>query len=294
MLLRRVTTHVKAQDWTALFLAVISFQAMFFMPASANMLSSDELPQYVLEACDMRAMPYGGYDKKIAASVEALTDMGAFETAEFYDVKIGWCDLREAQGPAATTSCAGDTILLDSGYAKTDQSLVRNATLAHEMKHVLQHRAQKASHGDAYCDSDQYASDKGWMEAEADAFGDGVAELFFTGRAVEIRNECANALTVYLEADHPISANAEPNMFITAAPNSSAPSQERAVSKFFKIYAEIASSQAREPIRGGASMPYKRFIGGRMYGLQQVTLNASSRAAGPFYLTLSCPSGGPQ
>lgn len=246
------------------------------------------MPQHILETCDALAMPFGGYDQRIAASVEALTDMGVFTTAEFYDVKIGLCGLRAADGPAATTSCTRDIILLDSGYAKGDQSLVRNATLAHEMKHVFQHRAKKAAYGDDYCDSAQYASDKPWMEKEADAFGDGVAKLFFTGRSVEIRNECANAVSVYLEADNPIAASDDPPVFMDMPAHSTMHTPEKAASKFFKLYAETRSAPAEKQRWGGPAMAYKRFIGGRSYGLQQVTLSNPERAGGPFYLTLAC------
>ncbi|MEM9616828.1 MAG: hypothetical protein AAF936_02615 [Pseudomonadota bacterium] len=247
------------------------------------------MPQRILEVCDARAMPFGAYDQKIAASVEALTDMGVFNEAEFYDVKVGFCDLRSADGPAATTSCARDIILLDSGYARAGQSLVRNATLAHEMKHVFQHRAQKAAYGDDYCDSDQYVSDKTWLEKEADAFGDGVAKLFFTGRAVEIRNECANAVSVYLEADNPIAASDDPPAFIDIPAHSAMRGREKAASKFFKLYAETKSASVNKQRWGGPKMAYKRLIGDKSYGLQQVTLSNSERSAGPFYLTLACP-----
>ncbi|MEO1242100.1 MAG: hypothetical protein AAFX54_09335 [Pseudomonadota bacterium] len=246
------------------------------------------MPQHILEACDARAMPFGAYDQEIAASVEALTDMGVFTTAEFSDVKIGFCDLRTADGPAATTSCTRDIILLDSGYAKGDQSLVRNATLAHEMKHVLQHHAQIETYGESYCSSAQYRADKKWMEAEADAFGDGVAKLFFEGRFVEIRNECANAASVYLEADNPIAASDDPPAFMDIPAHSAMRAQERAASKFFKLYAETKSAPAEKQRWGGPAMAYKRFIGGISYGLQQVTLSNSERSTGPFYLTLAC------
>lgn len=259
-----------------------------FQPASADVLPADEMPQHILEACDARAMPFGAYDQEIAASVEALTDMGVFTTAEFSDVKIGFCDLRTADGPAATTSCTRDIILLDSGYAKGDQSLVRNATLAHEMKHVLQHHAQIETYGESYCSSAQYRADKKWMEAEADAFGDGVAKLFFEGRFVEIRNECANAASVYLEADNPIAASDDPPAFMDIPAHSAMRAQERAASKFFKLYAETKSAPAEKQRWGGPAMAYKRFIGGISYGLQQVTLSNSERSTGPFYLTLAC------
>lgn len=289
MILRRVIEHAKAQNWTAVALAVIGMQIVFFKPASADALPSDELPQYVLDACDVQAMSFGEYDKKIAASVEALTDMGVFSAAEFYNVKVGFCDLRRARGPAATTSCARDIILLDSGYAGEDQSLVRNATLAHEMKHVFQHREQKAARGESYCSSKRYHSDKEWMETEADAFGDSVAELFFTGRSVEIKNECPVTTSVYLEADTPLSANEDPLKFFDVAPYSTVRSPERAISKFFKIYAVTQSDRRQEQIWGGPAMAYKRFINGALYGLQQVTLDNSKRTEGPFQMVLSCP-----
>ncbi len=274
---------------TAAFaLAFFAGMSVGIHPASANAMPADEMPHHILDTCDAQARPFSTYDQNIAASVEALTDMGVFEAAEFHDVKIGFCDLRNANGPAATTSCARDIILLDSGYTRADQSLVRNATLAHEMKHVFQHRTQKAAYGDDYCDSGQYTSDKAWMEKEADAFGDGVAELFFTGRAIEIRNECMNAVSVYLEADNPISTSDEPLTFMSVPARSAMRVQERAASKFFKLYAETKSASAKKQRWGGPAMAYKRFIGGKSFGLQQVTLNSFERSAGPFYLTLDC------
>lgn len=258
--------------------------------AAANPLPSEELPQPMLEACEERAAPLGRYDRPIAAAVEALTGMGVFEKAEFRGVKIGFCGLREAGGPVATISCARDIILLDSGYAAKDQSLVMSATLAHEMKHYLQHAAQKQKFGPDYCSSGRYAEDKTWMEEKADAFGDEAAALFFTGRGVEIKNECAAPLSVYLEPEHPMSAIGDSLSLTDVAPQSTVALPGRALSKFFKTYAATGGGDGRQTIRGGARAPDKRIIDGKVYGVSPVTLSNASRTDGPFQLSLSCQS----
>lgn len=269
-------------------LAVIAMLLLAILPATASRFSSDQLPQDYLNACDDRAKAFGAYDRRIADAADDLTAMGVFKSEELHDVKIGFCDLRKINGPMATTSCTDDIILLDSGYAARDQGLVMKATLAHEMKHVLQHRELKEEFGEDYCFTDRYVADKSWMEEEADAFGNAVAALFFTGRPVEIRNDCPVAVSVYLEADNPISSMAGALQFMTAPPRSTIASSERAISKFFKLYAET------EPYRGGikvwrdARMAHTRIIEGGRYGLKSLTLPNAARSTGPFRMTLSC------
>ncbi len=251
---------------------------------------SEAMPQHILDACDERASPFGHYDRAIAHAADDLIAMGVFSEEEFHGVKIGFCGLRAAGGPVATISCARDIILLDSGYAARDQELVRNATLAHEMKHYLQHGEQKSKFGANYCSNDQYVTDKMWMEEEADAFSDDVGELFFTGRGVEIRNECPVAVSVYLEAERPITASDTAPEFTHVGPRSTLALPAFAASKFVSFYAQTTLSDGEKQIWGGPSMPDRRFIDGKAYGLKRTSLSNASRSSGPFQLSLSCQS----
>ncbi|GEM_PF-2803118 len=288
MLLRRVIEHVRIRNALLLLWALSGAALAAICPANAEPVSSDALPQEILDVCDARAMPFGGYEPAIAAAAADLIAMGVFTSEEFSNVKIGFCGLRDAQGPAATASCARDSILLDIGYAAKDQNLVRNATLAHEMKHYLQHSERKAEFGQDYCSSDQYAADKTWMEEEADAFGDDVAALFFTGRMVEIKNECPVAASVYLEADRPMPAIGDSASFIEVAPHATVVLDGRATSNLFRIYAETTPSHGQKRIWGGAGASDTRVIDGKVYGLKRITLSSASRSAGPFEMRLSC------
>lgn len=280
MLLRRV--NLKA----GLFWGVVSLAGI--CPAMANPISSDEIPEHVLTECDKRAMPLGDSSRIIATAAEELIAMGVFAEAEFNNVKIGFCDLRRVQGPVATTSCARDTILLDSGYAAKDQSLVLKATLAHEMKHYFQHREQKAAFGESYCASDRYIEDKIWMEEEADKFGDEVAALLFLGRPVEIENECATPVSVYLEADRPKSVKNEPRGFLEAPPQSTVESPERSLSRSFRLYAESALEGDQKQVWRGSAMAHKIILDGRVLELSRITLSNPFRSTGPFLMRLSC------
>lgn len=271
--------------FTIVFLLAVSSAS----PGFASPVSSDELAPALLDACDEQAMPFGGYHPAIAASVNDLTAMGVFTEAEFNRVKIGFCGLRDAQGPAATISCARDIILLDAAYTADGKRLVRNANLAHEMKHYLQHRAQKAAFGEGYCASEQYAADKIRLEEEADAFGDEVAALFFAGRSVEIKNDCPVPVAIYLEAARPVWATGGALAFTQIAPHATVVQTERSASKFFKVYAEMQSSGEPKRIWGAARSADGRIIAGRSYGLKPVTLSNASRSSGPFRMVLSCP-----
>lgn len=282
MLLRRVIVDV---------CVLIGVLLVAVRPVSANPVSSDEMSQDILNECDARAMPFGMFDRKIADAAKGLTAMGVFEEEEFHNAKIGFCDLRRVGGPAATTSCAGDTILLDRGYAAKDQDLVLTATLAHEMKHYFQHSEQKAKFGDSYCLTQNYIEDKVWMEEEADAFGDAVAELFFTGRPVEIENQCPVVVSVYLEADNAISVKGESLGFIDVAPGTTVLSSERSMSRFFKFYAESSPAEGRKQVWRGSTMAHKRVINESVYGLRPVMLSNPFRSKGPFQMQLSCEAG---
>ena len=296
MILRRVIEHVRAQRSLPAASDVFRVMASVFVflplaplsPAAANPMPSSEIAQDVLAACEARAEPFGGDDRTINEAAMALIDMGVFNATDFSDVKIGFCGLRAARGPVATTSCASDTILLDAGYAVDDEKLALKATLAHEMQHYFQHREQKAKFGDGYCESARYQADKAWMEAEADAFGDDVAALFFLGRATEITNDCPVPARVYLEADMPRAARDEFPGFVEVAANATAAAPERALSKFFRLYAEATPDEGRKRVWGGSAMSDKRAIDGKIYGLTPVALEAPSRSTGPFQLTLSC------
>ncbi len=258
-------------------------------PALAGRVSSDEISEDFLSACDDQAMPFGAYDGEIAAAVTSLTAMGVFAEEDFRDVKIGFCDLSSVGGPVATISCAGDTILLDAGYAAKDQHFVLKATLAHEMKHYFQHRKLKAEFGEGYCLSDQYGADKTWMEVEADAFGEEVAALFYLGRSIEVRNECPTAISFYLEADYPIMAQKGPRTFTTAPPGSTVLSPERALTRSFLIYAETQQPHdGAKKVWGNAASVQKRKIDGAIYGMTTITAPNPRRSTGPFQLTLNC------
>ncbi len=147
------------------------------LAAKAEALPADELPQTMLTACDDQAKAVGEFAGPIAAAADDLIAAGIFHREQFIGVRIGFCDLRKANGPVATTSCLDDVILLDAKYKVPSQALARNATLAHEMKHVLQHRENRAAFGAGYCLSDAYEIDKPAMEIEADAFGDDALEI---------------------------------------------------------------------------------------------------------------------
>jgi hypothetical protein len=248
-------------------------------------LAADALPPALLAECDARAAAFGAYDAAIAESVAALRAIGVFKREDFAGVRIGFCALKRAGGPVAAASCASDIILLDEKYAAAREALVLNATLAHEMKHVFQHRERREEFGAAYCDSPRYAADKEAMEEEADAFGDAVGELFVVGRAVEIVNRCDVPLAVYLEADDPAKNREAPPAFEIAPARSTALSRERGLSSRFFYYAQTAGKKSPTV---NSSSPVRRFIEGRSYPLRETRLAASARATGPFRLVLTC------
>ncbi len=257
-------------------------------PASAEPLTADRLPPALLGACDANAAPFGAYDLAVARSVAALDGMGAIWKDEFATVRIGFCGLVAAGGPVAAASCADDIILLDEKYAAEGQALALNATLAHEMKHHFQHRAAKARHGDAYCESAAYAAGKEAMETEADAFGEAVGELFFLGRPVEIVNECVSPVAVYLEADEPAAAQEGDPAFETVAARSARVLRARAYASRFYYHAQTLGATGPRVVFENRSSPHRRFIDGRQIRLKEARLDAAGREKGPFRLTLSC------
>lgn len=278
-------------------MAVFAASTQAAIAASEGPSPSDALPPSFLAACDARALSFPAYDRAIENAVNALDELGVFARADFAGVRIGFCDLRAANGPAATTACASDTILLDAGYGEKDQALILAGTLAHEMKHVLQHRARRAMHGAAYCESDDYAAARPALEIEADAFSDGVGALLFAGRRVEVRNDCPAPVRVYLEADKPRYGRAGPAAFVELAPQATTQMEARALSGVFRAYAEKSSAADETtlggPIWGGPRIKEKRIIEGARYGLQRIIATVSDPAAGPFQLRLDCAAGAP-
>ena len=144
--------------------------------ANAAPLSAVKLPPELLAACDEKTKPLENLVGPIRAAADNLINAGIFTAEDFEGVRLGFCELRKANGPVATASCREDVILLDVKYADRSEALVRSATLAHEMKHILQHRKLRAAFGVSYCLSDDYEAGKPEMEKEADAFGDKAAE----------------------------------------------------------------------------------------------------------------------
>ena len=274
--------------------ACLAVSILAVRPSTAEPIPADQLPASLLTACEARSKRFGRYDKPVAEAVDGLIELGVFEQSDFRDVKVGFCELREAQGPVATTACANDIILLDAKYTAKDQALTLKATLAHEMKHVLQHRRLKAQYGDAHCNTDQYRADKDWMEIEADAFGDAVAALFVIGRPVEVVNKCPVPIYIYLEADEPMTTGAAVPTFLDAAPNATTPSTERSASNRFKFYAETRAENGTETgekrVWRGATRAHLRYIEGGAYPLKRVVLTNPIRSSGPFRMTLSCKS----
>lgn len=263
--------------------------AMLAAPAArAEPLTADQLPPSLLADCDARAAAFGAYDAPIAKSVAALVAMGVFSTEEFAGVRIGFCPLRAAGGPVAAASCAEDVILLDEKYSAKKETLVLNATLAHEMHHRFQHQAGRRRHGAGFCDGADYAAGKAQMETEADAFGDAVGELFFLGRPVEIVNDCNAPVAVYLEADEPAAEREGEIAFETVAARSRGVLRERAYSSRFFYYAETRGEGGVKEVFKSPASPQRRFIGGRQIRLREARLEAAGRSAGPFRLRLSC------
>ncbi len=266
--------------------ALLTFAAQ----ASAEPLTADLLPAGLLAECDARAEPRGRYAAPIAAAARALADIGAVADTAFDDARIGFCGLRAAGGPVAAAACDTGVILLDEKYAGEGERLVLLATLAHEMKHHLQHRDAKARYGEGYCDSARYAADKPALEAEADVFGDAVAELFVRGRAVEIVNACDSPILIYLEADDPVAIRGAAPAFQRVAPKSSAVASERALSGIVRFHARTAPKVRPAYVWQDRTSAQSRFVEGRHIRLNEMRLVAASRENGPFRLRLTCAS----
>lgn len=257
-----------------------------------EILPADALPQTFLEACDARVRPFGLFAPPVADAAAALIGIGAFSADEFRAVAIGFCNFSAVSGPVATTACRADAILLDEKYRAADQALVLRATLAHEMMHVLQHRALRAVHGAAYCDGSLYPADRGWMEAQADAFGDAVGELFVTGRPVAIANDCAAPVSAHVELNDPAPRPPGGASGLTVfAPGETRRLAARSRTSRALLYAETVTAEGPVAFWSGADAANLRFVDGRSYRLREAALAAGDRISGPFELRLVCDTG---
>jgi hypothetical protein len=269
--------------------SIVASAVLIAWPAAAEPLTVDLLSPALLSECDARAESYGRYAPPIAAAARALIDIGVFAPDEFEDVSIGFCGLRAAGGPVATASCADGVILLDDKYARPDQTLVLKATLAHEMKHHRQHRDAKARLGQGYCESARYAAEKPALEAQADAFGDAVGELFVTGRAVEIVNACDAPVMIYLEAADPVSIRGAAPAFQRIAPKSSLIAPERALSGIVRFDARTTPEAGPAYVWQDRTSAQTRFVEGRLVRPREKRLSAAGLEAGAYRLRLTCP-----
>jgi hypothetical protein len=257
--------------------------------AAAEPLTAGELPPSLLAACDARVRSYKEYAPPIAEAAAALVRLGVFREREFQDAKIGFCDLKRARGPLAATSCEEGLILLDAQYADERQALPLRVTLAHEMKHHLQHTEKKARFGEAYCAGAQYRADKPALEAAADAFGDKVAGLLVLGREIEIANACDAPVSIYLEADDPAAIRDGAASFQHAPARAAVISPERALSGKVRFYAKSAAKDGLFHVWHDSAGPHSRIVEGRPVRLKAMTLAAAKREEGPFRLRLTCP-----
>lgn len=256
--------------------------------AAAEPLTADLLPPALLAGCEAAANPYGHYAPTIGESVRMLTDIGVFRPGDFADVRIGLCALQSAGGPVATASCQDGVILLDEKYARAEETLSLNATLAHEMAHHFQHREKQTRFGADYCESARYGADKPALEAAADAFGEAVAELFVLGRSVEILNACEAPVLVYLEAANPVAVRGAGAAFQRVEADAAIFASERALSGAIRFHARTAPGARPAFVWETRASPHARFIEGRSVRLKEMRLKAAGRETGPFRLRLNC------
>lgn len=270
-------------------IALAALPAIACAVARAEPLTADRLPAALLAECDARAAPIGRAEPAIAESVRALTAIGAFSAAEFDGVRFGFCPLQREGGPVGVTSCKDDIILLDEKYQSAGEALVLHATLAHEMAHVLQHRAARARAGAGYCDSAAYLAAKPALEGAADALGDGAAALLALGREVEIVNLCDAPVSIYLEADDPAARPTAP-AFVKSPPGRAVTAKDRALSGNVRFYARTAPENGPAHVWEEKSGADARFVEGRLVRLKAAQLAAADRLASPLRLRLSCRS----
>lgn len=268
-------------------LASAFFISGLFAVAAAGPLNADALPAELLAQCDAEAAPYRRYEPAIAASADALIAIGALMPEDFIGVRIGFCPMRRAGGPVGSNSCPDDIVLLDDKYRAANQALVLHATLAHEVTHVRQHRAKKARSGAAWCDSAEFRAEKSSLETAADEFGDAAAALIALGRKIEIVNDCAAPLLVYLEADNPAMTGGIAE-FQHIDARSAAIATARAASGRVHFYARTAPTSGPTQVFDDPRSAQSRYIEGELVRLKAARLSASDRLKSPFRLRLSC------
>lgn len=261
------------------------------LSAAAAQAPSSTLDEALLSGCEAAARQAKGRSAESAggpvrAAISSLTALGVFESDEFAGVSIGFCPLRAAGGPVGTTACAEDLILLDDKYRHDDQQLPLISTLAHEMKHVLQHREQRAAWGPGYCASARYLGDRDALEAEAGAFGDAVAALAHLGRPVAVENACNRTIRIYLDGDA-MAQDAQPSGgLIEIDAKATAPTERTTRSRHVRFYAETASAPLRRWENPNAMTAHR--IEGRTRGLVDAVLASAARIDGPFVLRVTC------
>ena len=272
--------------------ATVACVAQFFFLSIADAadnigpLPSSALDQAMLSDCDALARPYGDYQQEVWSAIDALDRLGVFAPEEFRNVRIGICDLRSQNGPVATTSCERNTILLDEKYENDASQFSLVSTLAHEMKHVLQHAVKKEQYGDVYCSSDQYVRDKDALERDADAFSVAVEKIAFLGRPVEIENTCPSAVEVYVDGESVRFEEPDSYQIVSVKPNTTISANATSTSKSIQYYAATTLSDGlRRYWRGGGE---ERIIDGVRHQLAPVDLETSARASGSFVLRVHC------
>ncbi len=270
----------------AAIIALVQFLAPVNAADSSGPMPSSALDQAMLAECEGHASAYGEYHHEVQSTIEALDRLGVFAPEEFQSVKIGFCDLRRHGGPVATTSCDKDAILLDEKYEDESSRFAMMSTLAHEMKHVLQHAENKRRYGDAYCSSEQYVKDKDSLERDADAFSVEVEKIAFLGRPVEIENTCPTAVEVYIDGESVRFHESNSDQFTTVLPNSKISANVMSTSKSIQYFAATTlANGGRRYWRGGGE---ERIIDGVRQQLAPIELESRVRASGSFILRVHC------
>ena len=283
--------RIAAAALCALFSVAMMGARAASLPAAP--LPADDLDPALLAPCEAAAKPIDAGPQTIAAAFDDLIALGIVTPEDAAGARFGFCGLRRAGGPLATTSCADDTILFDAGTAAPGRGLILRTLLAHELTHIRQHRAARALHGAAYCASARYPADAAGFEREADAVGDAVRDLLVLGRPVEISNQCAGPAQIYMEVEDPADAgDARVERFVLA-PGSRTIAARRALSGWVKFYARTrGDDKGPDRVWEGRSRAHQRFVDGAGYRLKRIRLTAPASATGPditpFTLTLTC------
>ena len=270
--------------WLLGYLNAFTYETVIELAPPPGLSSEEEHYFY----CESRSPFFSDYHPTIKKAADDLIAMGVFTQGEFSGVRIDFCALYEQYGRYGTTNCSNDVVLLDEGYARKGRDLVLRATLAHEMKHVLQHRELRLAHGLDYCASNQYENDKPRLEAEADMFGDRVARLFFGGRAVEIRNQCSVPVSVYLEPNKPLVRSETLPEVATVPPGGVYETAERATSNEFRGFLEALEGAYMRVDWTNFGGGYSRIIGKEIRIVNDVVIGNPERVKGPFVLNVTC------